>query len=140
MRNYARLACLTKKSAVLYAISQAQQKRCSSVDTDTIKQAPSISIADSKLALDAVLCLLDNLRQKAAETTWTIIRSAYREFSTNEGAEGTKLWLSRSLSLNSVYHGEQSISAVDWMEHKVSLGNVRKKEGCDGRWIVCKTR
>jgi hypothetical protein len=129
MRNYARLACLTKKSAVLYAISQAQQKSC-----------PCISNADSKLALNAVLCLLDSLRQKAAETTWTIIRSAYREFSTNEGAEGTKLWLSRSLSLNSVYHGEQSISAVDWMENKVSLGNVRKKEGCDGRWIVCKTR
>jgi hypothetical protein len=124
----------------LYVISQAQQKRRSSVDTDTNKQASSISNADSKLALDAVLCLLDNLRQKAAETTWTIIRSAYRELSTNEGAEGTKSWLSRSLSLNSVYHGEQSISAVDWMEHKVSLGNVRKKEGSDERWIVCKTR
>lgn len=136
MRNYAKLACLTTKLAVLSAISQAQR----SADVDSLKQPSPDCARGSKLALDAVLCLLDRLRQKAAESSWAIIRSAYREFSMDEEAEGTKTWLSRSLSLESIYHSEHSISAADWMERKVSLGNVRKKEGCEGRWVVCKTR
>lgn len=126
MRNYARLAVLGDKSRVLNVVCQS------------LKTSDS-QIVCADLAHDAVICLLDALRQKAAETTWGIIRSAYREFSTDKDAEVTRAWLTRSLSLGSVYGDDQTIGAVEWLESKVELGHVRKKEGQD-RWVVCRPR
>lgn len=57
-----------------------------------------------------------------------------------EGADvTTKAWLVRSLSLDSVYDEGRRIGAVEWLESKVDVGYVRKKEGQE-RWVVCKAR
>lgn len=124
-RNYAKLATLTQKSSVLEMISQASKT----------SHARSVN---ATLGLDALLYLLDTLRQKAAETTWNVFRSAYREFSLDRTAEGTKLWLVRSLSLESVYGDDRSLEPNEWAESKVSVGHVRKKEGVEDRWVICK--
>jgi hypothetical protein len=127
MRNYSRLAVLGNNSRVLHVISQNLENTNS-------------QIAYANLGHDAVLCLLDALRQKAGETAWGIIRSAYREFWMGEGADvTTKAWLVRSLSLDSVYDEGRRIGAVEWLESKVDVGYVRKKEGQE-RWVVCKAR
>jgi hypothetical protein len=126
MRNYARLAVLGNNSGISNIISQGLK-------------TTNLQIAYPNLAHDAVLCLLDALRQKVAETAWSIIRSAYRELSTDEAAEVTRAWLVRSLSLESVCDGDRGIGAVEWLESKVAAGYVRKKEGQE-RWVVCKAR
>ena len=127
MRNYARLAVLGNLSGIANVISQG------------LKTSNS-QIVHSNLAHDAVLCLMNALRQKAAETAWGIIRSAYREISTEKAAEEvTRAWLVRSLFLESVYESDRSIGVVEWLESKVAVGYVRKKEGQE-RWIVCKAR
>ena len=131
-RDYAKFATLARKSAFLQAIETSKGVISGKGTVDTPK-------ADQQLALDATLCLLDALRMKAADTAWTIIRSAYRELSTDQAAEETKVWLSRSLSLESVYTGDMT-DAEKWLESKVSIGYVRRKEGVDGKWIVCKVR
>jgi hypothetical protein len=126
LRNYARLAVLGHNSRVSDVISQ-------------VLKTMNSQIAHSNLAHDAVLYLLDALKQKAAETAWGVIRSAYREFSTDKAEEVTRAWLVRSLSLESVYDDDRNIGAVEWLESKVSIGYVRKKEGLE-RWIVCTAR
>jgi hypothetical protein len=125
-RNYARLAVMGNHSGISNIISQGLKTR-------------KLQIVNPDLAHDAVLCLLDALRQKVAETAWGIIRSAYREISTDKAAEVTRAWLVRSLFLESVYDGDRSIGAVEWLESKVAVGYVRKKEGQE-RWVVCKAR
>jgi len=126
-RNYVKLATLTQKSRVLETISQASK---------TSNARP----VNPTLGLDALLYLLDNLRQKAAETTWNVLRSAYREFSLDFGAEGTKIWLVRSLSLESVCDDDRSMKPDEWAETKGSVGHIRRKEGVEGCWIICKVR
>ena len=126
MRNYARLAILGNNSRISYIISQG------------LKSTNS-QIVSFNLAHDAVLRILDALRQKVAETAWGIIRSAYRELWTDEAGEVTRTWLARSLSLESVHDGDRTIEVLEWLERKVAVGHVRKKDG-QSRWIVCKAR
>lgn len=126
MRNYAKLAILGNNSRISYVISQGQKST----------NSPIVSF---NLAHDAVLRILDALRQNAAETAWGIIRSAYRELWTDEAGEITSTWLVRSLSLESVHGGDRTIGVLEWLEGKAAVGHVRKKGG-QSRWIVCKTR
>lgn len=97
--------------------------------------------SSKRLAQTSILVVLDNLRSKARDTAWTVIRSAYREFSCDAKSEDTKIWLSRSLSLQPLLNtDDRTWSPEGWLEEQAIHGGTRKKEGVEGRWIVCKVR
>ncbi|KAF8799023.1 hypothetical protein BYT27DRAFT_7202779 [Phlegmacium glaucopus] len=127
MRNYAKFEILSKKKTVLEVIKEST--------TTTLDE--SQSHANSDLGLRALLFLVDSLRRKAGDSAWDTIRSAYRELSCDPT---TKTWLRRSLCLDSVVLDNSSSEVENWLEQKVPLGHVRRKEGVEGRWIICKVR
>ncbi|CAK5266079.1 unnamed protein product [Mycena citricolor] len=96
---------------------------------------PSLDVASdpNRLAPRAIYHLIDSLRGKARDTSWTIMRSAYRELLCQKD-EQTRDWLQRSLGLSS------SVDLDDWFKRTEQLGHVRRKEGVEDRWIVSKLR
>ena len=93
----------------------------------------------SKLATEALHLLVEALRNKARENIWRIVRSAYREVNCDSASGSTREWLARSLSLPSVSPTSASVLLDDWLERKLTEGQVRKKDGVgEGRWIICK--
>ena len=137
-RNYIKFEELTRLSAI------SQLFTVSGTDTDTLSTAlASLSIVpdnNNSLPRRAFEVLVDNLRRKTRATTWNVIRAAYREFSCATAAEesGTPDWLARSLCLRRLLPYEVAIDADMWLEQQSLLGYVRRKEGTDRRWIVCK--
>ncbi|KAH7907331.1 hypothetical protein BJ138DRAFT_1014702 [Hygrophoropsis aurantiaca] len=85
----------------------------------------------------AVYSLVKRLRMKMREKTWLILRSAYREMST---ADEMREWFSRTLLLTSVYPETRTTSMEEWMAARAKAGDVRPKEGMEGRWIINKVR
>lgn len=106
------------------------------------------SNAPRDLATEALATLLDALRSKASVTTWAILRSAYYELSCPTPSEGTSSltrdWLLRSLLLCDVAFKEDAdddTAILDtWIQGKHKLGELRPKEGVEGRWVICKVR
>ncbi|KAF9525516.1 hypothetical protein CPB83DRAFT_896960 [Crepidotus variabilis] len=141
-RNYAKLSLLTSKATILDVIQKAPSNGTGLIQPDQSNHGLPHHQADSKLGQDAVLHLLQALRQKSAVTTWSVLRSAYREISTADTAEGksTSKWLQKSLLLEAVTSKAQDEKAESWLLSKIDLGYVRKKEDVEGRWIVCKAR
>ncbi|KAF7298754.1 hypothetical protein MIND_00822900 [Mycena indigotica] len=111
------------------------------------------------LAKKAVVHLVEALRVKARETAWRTIRTVYREISISassqtDSSSDTKAWLLHSLLLRSPKVDEDvsgleeslqqlnlSSDALDrWLESEQSKGNVAKKEGVEGRWILVRPR
>ncbi|KAJ3513488.1 hypothetical protein NLJ89_g2918 [Agrocybe chaxingu] len=127
MRNYAKFAALAQKAIIVQFIDSFRELH----ETKT-EGAHKVD----KLGLEAVLFFMDALRQKAAESSWTIVRSAYRELWLDY--ESTKTWLPRSLCLDSIQDDRPSVKIEDWMRSRVSMGHMRPKDGVEGRWIVCK--
>jgi hypothetical protein len=126
MRNYAKFENLSGKKTVLEVIGESE-----STTTTT---------ANSDLGTRALLFLVDSLRRKAGDSAWDTIRSAYRELSCDPTSLGTKTWLRRSLCLDSVIWDDSSCEIESWLEQKLPLGHVRRKEGVEGRWIICKVK
>ena len=85
----------------------------------------------------AFYAVVDTLRAKARESTWTVIRSAYREISCHADSP-TRDWLAKSLALQPVLPDSDSATLDQWLQGKSSLNQVRQKEGVEGRWIICK--
>ena len=111
------------------------------VEVESSLASLSISPQSSyDLVKKALFSLVGALREKARETTWSVIRSAYRELSCQTEAEGTRNWLTRSLALHSVIPDSNCVSVDEWLENQSRLGHVRPKDGVEGRWIVCKVR
>ena len=138
-RNYIKFEELTRPSAISQLFSG------SGPDTDALlTPLASLSIVaednSNSLPKRALEVLVDNLRRKARATTWNIIRAAYREFSCATAAEGceTRDWLARSLCLRPLSPYEVAFDVEMWLEKQRPLGYVRRKEGVDGRWILCK--
>ena len=123
-RNYARFESLSRKESVL----------------EIIKESNGTLEENGDLGLRAVLLLVESLRRKVGDSAWDTIRSAYRELSCDPASLGTKAWLRRSLCLDSVILDDSSSEVESWLEQKVPLGHVRRKEGVEGRWIICKVR
>ncbi|KAH9948867.1 hypothetical protein B0H21DRAFT_820610 [Amylocystis lapponica] len=139
--NYARLDALTHRSAferIFRGTEDAQGTR-----------------DPGNLAFEALCTLADALRTKARETTWLVLRGAYRELSCPQLASpptpveyaspSTRMWLARSLMLRPALSKDKdtdvAIKAVDeWLARKAAEGDVRSREseGMEGRWIVCK--
>jgi len=133
MCNYAKFENLSGKVTVLEVIGES---------TTTVDGNELGFHANSDLGTRALLLLVDSLRRKAGDSAWDTIRSAYRELScaSDPTSLGTKTWLRRSLCLDSVVLDDSSCEIESWLEQKLPLGHVRRKEGVEGRWIICKVR
>ncbi|OCH85961.1 hypothetical protein OBBRIDRAFT_890823 [Obba rivulosa] len=115
------------------------------------------------LPLEALRTLVDAIRVQARMTAWRIVRSAYRELacppaSLAAGSE-TSMWLVRSLALRSWERGdlrdaervegssvegkeaemEERRLAEQWLVARCKEGEVKEKEGVEGRWILLRT-
>ncbi|KAF9552262.1 hypothetical protein CPC08DRAFT_647140 [Agrocybe pediades] len=133
-RNYAAFVDLSNKSSLLAVLLPEKDKVPASQDTATSWKI------DPDQGLKAVLLLTETLRKKVADTTWNVIRASYREL--NQNTLKTTSWLSRSLCLESIYDSSFNITTENWLVTKSAApeGHVRRKEGVEGRWIVCKVR
>ncbi|KAF5382473.1 hypothetical protein D9615_003027 [Tricholomella constricta] len=108
-------------------------------DLSSALKSMSISSGEGgSLSRQALSGLVHSLRSKARETTWEIIRSAYREVSCTN--EETQTWLGSSLCLQSVVPYGRGIGAEDWLEQQSMHGHTRHKDGVVGRWIIYKAR
>ncbi|KAJ7078670.1 hypothetical protein C8R44DRAFT_825213 [Mycena epipterygia] len=133
-RNYAKIDKITQLSAL-----PVDDLGKSAVDQTV---ALSLSLESNReLAQKAFYHLVDSLRNKTREMAWTVMRAAYRELSCQVDPQlDTRSWLARSLGLPSGIPGGYAIDLDQWLEQESGLGHVRKKDGTDGRWIVCKPR
>ncbi|KAJ7778377.1 hypothetical protein B0H16DRAFT_1503302 [Mycena metata] len=123
VRNYVQINKLTELSAL-------------PADDDVL---PTEGNRNSDLSRKTLYHLVDMLRSKTREMAWSIMRTAYREFSCQmEPKLDTRGWLEHSLGLLSDIPGGYSINLDDWLDRECTLGHVRRKEGIEGRWIVCK--
>lgn len=117
-RNYYQLERLTERSTILGVLQ-----------------------VEEGFGPQAILCLVDQLRTKARDSAWQVIRSAYKELSCQVGSEGTRDWLSHSLCLNAVSPTSDEALDVDkWLSQTKALGQVQQKEGVVGKWVICKVR
>lgn len=137
-RNYAQLQDLTDRSAFARFLSALDSVGGGQKD----KAGRPVD-----LALEAMCVLVDGVRAKARATAWLVIRSAYRELhcvsppaDVPVAHASTSEWLARSLALRPLgCPGIEATKAVDvWLEQKCTDGEVRRKEGTEARWIVCK--
>lgn len=145
-RNYARFEHLTNRAACEQALPTGQ----SHGDIKPWNSAGARSRPSLDLSREALCTLVENLRTKARESNWLVLRSAYREWTlptTADAAPGsTREWLIQSLALRSVV-GDRHDSTLDifqmlddWIERRRSSGDVRPKEGVEGRWVVNKPK
>ena len=136
--NFARIEQLTNRRALMQTLAT----EAGDSSSDRHAEAPH------NLPMEALCTLLDTLRSKARDTTWAILRSVYRELScpkpTDEASLYTRKWLLQSLLLSNVAQSENSedgTALVDtWIQQRVTVGDLRAKEGVEGRWIVCRVK
>ncbi|KAJ7625257.1 hypothetical protein DFH06DRAFT_1228978 [Mycena polygramma] len=113
--------------------------RCSALPDDAGVSSAAESRQD--LPRKALYHLVGSLRNKTREMAWTVLRSAYRELSCQVDPHlHTREWLERSLVLHSDIPRVCSIDLDEWLDLQNGLGHVRRKDGVDGRWIVCKSK
>ncbi|KAF9491774.1 hypothetical protein BDN71DRAFT_1497854 [Pleurotus eryngii] len=123
--NYVKFAELTHPDAFLhFVVGEADP-------------SSSVNYSAARLALQAVV---DSLRRRSRDDTWSILRASYREWSCQDGCDWTRTWLEKCLVLRSVSPRGQNMTAEQWLEGHAKDGHVRPKEGIEGRWIVCKPR
>lgn len=122
-RNYVQFELLTHQSALVDLVGD----RCP--DPTSIQHVARL----------AFYFLVDCLHSRNRSTTWTVLRSAYRELSCHSESE-TRAWLTRTLVLHPVASPKAVADLDGWLESESLLGHVRRKDGVDGRWIVCKVR
>lgn len=122
-RNYVHFESLTRQSALVDIVGD----RCP--DSASIQHVATL----------AFYSLVDSLHSRNRSMTWTVLRSAYRELSCHSESE-TRAWLTRTLVLHPVASPKAVADLDGWLESESLLGHVRRKNGVDGRWIVCKVR
>lgn len=158
--NYAKLQELTDRGAFerfFEASTEASGGRDAPVSTGDHSDKPEAAhqrAGPSNLALEAMCILVEGIRAKARATAWFILRSAYRELHClplpvnppKAGAEEpspTTEWLARSLALHSLGSTAADVGEImqmvdEWLAQRCDQGEVKRKEGAEGRWIVCK--
>jgi hypothetical protein len=104
---------------------------------DSVAALSISSQSDHDLLRKAFHAVIDDLRARARESAWTIIRSAYREISCHTDSP-TREWLAKSLGLRKVLSDDDSLTVDQWLQDKFSEHHVTPKEGVEGRWIICK--
>ncbi|KAI1794974.1 hypothetical protein LXA43DRAFT_971018 [Ganoderma leucocontextum] len=173
-RNYARLEALTRREVFeAFVRTQGGPRR----DAKHMRPVPIALIdaggkarttqrsgqgggdgCDRDLALEAIGVLVGALLEKARGTTWSVLRTAYREVSLGatpiapaHDAGTTGDWLARSLVLRT--RAPRSTAGSDsggagvgharleaWLEERCGKGEARRKEGegMEGRWMFVK--
>ena len=135
-RNYAALDGLTGQGHLKSLIPDDQDRKLSPRST-------------TGLAHDALCTLVNALRMKVRDTTWLVLRSAYRELHIPaDTSNGTSPWLCRSLALRPVVsvngsdtEGEDSgILVKAWLTQKSAANEILLKDGTADRWLVCKVK
>ncbi|KAI0795253.1 hypothetical protein BC629DRAFT_1506416 [Irpex lacteus] len=144
-RNYSRQESLTSRETCQGVLKAAGAPRAADDAHPSHKYSYPID-----LVLESMCTLMDSLRTKARETNWLVLRVAYRELSLPKPSDSdpapTRLWLYRSLALGSVARASHSgtidaISLLDaWIESRQAQGDIRAKEGVEGRWTVTKPK
>ncbi|TFL02653.1 hypothetical protein BDV98DRAFT_566181 [Pterulicium gracile] len=91
--------------------------------------------------------LLHTLRSKGRQSAWSVLKKSYLEFGC--GSESAA-WLARGLSLpTSLTLGMSNVASAEkaksadlegWMSARCAQGEVKRKEGVVGRWVVCRGR
>lgn len=135
--NYSKFEKLTRPSSFspLFDVTHKQDHR-----TSTLHSIDCLH-SSADLANRALHVLIDSLRTKAREKSWHVIRSAYRELACHPGSGDTQDWLERSLALSSIIPAAcESTALHEWLEKKSREGQVKQKDGAEGRWIICKVR
>ncbi|KAJ7430958.1 hypothetical protein B0H11DRAFT_2133273 [Mycena galericulata] len=134
-RNYAKIDRLTQMSAL--PINDQEQLSLE----QTLAALSLSSGSDAELPKKAFFHLVGCLRSKTRDMAWTMMRVAYRELSCQADPQlDTRVWLERSLGLLSGVPGGHDIPLEEWLERESGLGHIKKKDGIDGRWILCKPR
>lgn len=136
-RNYARFSSLSQETVILALVNQSRFQ--AKVD-ESWSDGQSVSPQNNALATKALIFLAQILRKKVCDTSWSVIRSAYREISCNNDSPETKDWLKRMLTLQPLNSENKEHIIEAWLDEKASLGHVRRKDGVEGRWIICKVR
>ena len=139
MRNYAKFSTLVQEISVSELLDTIQINSSAPQGSGS-RSGLVTSPQTNNLARKAVYCLVDTLKEKFAETSWGVIRSAYRELSCDQNSRETKTWLKRALNLASIGAENDDSRLEVWLGDKASAGHVRRKEGSEGRWIICKAR
>ena len=142
---YSNLEKLTSREACAHILERPKDTKIEHARAPPQKYSYPIN-----LTLEALCTLVDALRNRARDTSWLVLRTAYRELSLPEPSEvdptPTREWLCRSLTLHPVKM-TGSLTTVDdvtlldkWVESRRAQGDVRPKEGVEGRWIVVKPK
>ncbi|KJA24027.1 hypothetical protein HYPSUDRAFT_53937 [Hypholoma sublateritium FD-334 SS-4] len=139
LRNYAKFSTLVQK-AFISKLLDTFQVSSSAPNSQEIGPESELAPQTNDLARKAVYCLTDAMKRKFSETSWDVIRSAYRELSCDQTSRETKSWLKRTLNLASIDAENDDLCLEIWLGDKASAGQVRRKEGIEGRWIICKSR
>lgn len=145
MRNYSQLEALTDHASCERVLTSIDRSRLDRAAGKFDQRLPG-----SDLAFEAMCSLVGALRAKARETTWLVLRSAYRELSlpktTDADPASTREWLYQSLALQSVKpRGRESaageVASLDmWIETRCAKGDMRPREGIEGRWVIAKPK
>lgn len=85
----------------------------------------------------AVNALVSRLRLKARDEAWMVVRNAYRELSSSDE---TQAWLGKRLFFNSFGSEATVVRFDEWVRERCRDGQLRLKEGVEGRWMICKPR
>ncbi|CCM06286.1 uncharacterized protein FIBRA_08537 [Fibroporia radiculosa] len=144
----------TRDYAVLQDLTSCEAFKGIFPDTvDGAQPVTTLPGAPTNLSLEAACTLVDEIRNKARETTWTILRSAYRELQCLPNTEArhdkdidslTSNWLLRSLALRPITSSMDDVDSYalieEWLVRRCTQGEVRRKEGhgMEDKWIICK--
>lgn len=99
--------------------------------------------------LDSVQCTLGRLRRKTRESSWLVVRAAYREIScqpTTSGGNGSGPWLARILLLEDPGHAVSNDENADiWLRERGKVEGSKEVERVQvdgkpslGRWKIFK--
>jgi len=94
-------------------------------------------VAAKELPRIALHALVSRLRLKARDEAWIVVRNAYRELSSSDE---TQMWLGKRLFFDSFGSDATVVRFHDWVQERCRDGELRSKEGVEGRWTVCRAR
>ncbi|KAF8546737.1 hypothetical protein OG21DRAFT_1047994 [Imleria badia] len=89
------------------------------------------------LPRNAVHALVSRLRLKARDEAWIVVRNAYRELSSSDE---TQTWLGKRLFFDNFGSEATAVRFDEWVRERCRDGQLRPKQGVEGRWTVCKAR
>jgi len=133
LRNYAQSQRLTSSRQVNSVVDQLVSSESSDKDNTALDD----------LLRQVIFKLVDSLRHKLRESSWQILRSAYRELTVSSANDdlANSAWTGRALFFDIVDSDSKSMSRLDiWTQQKVSEGQLIGKEGVNGRWIICRNK